>query len=228
MDEIDQTQDYSIIFYSNKSDSPLERAMKGLKKKHFELNIYRLTGATKFSSKPEGLMIKRIHDSYSEEFTGNYLSLKEIEKFILHSEYPDFSFYNERTQHWIEKEKLPAFIYFYDSQTSTQENQELNLVKQISKEFKDTVLFVLVKKNDKTFSILKELNGVENEVFGLIVSPSDTFHKKYLLKKNTDKLSGEKLRKFIEGFKQKSLPRFLTSEKNDPKTKYFGNVEVKL
>lgn len=231
LDEIDTAHDYSVIFHVKSDHSVMERVLRAVKKKYFSINVYKmLDGSHKLFARKEGLVVSRFHDKFVKRYYGNRESPAEIEKFVVNHEYPDFSLYSERTQHWIDVEGLPVAVFLFEGENPNLADLSLNNVASVAHMFKDSVICVLANRAQTDKKIFEEFRALDlSKVWGFIIAPTKPYHKKYVLYREDAEqvLSKHRAKEFFADFKHGILPRFyMTQVLADSSKKLAANLEV--
>lgn len=227
--------DFAAVYFANSDKSFIHRAMSGVKMKHYTWNIYRVNDKSLFNGR-EGVLALRHHDNFKKQYSGDLnRDSPLIERFLVDSEFPDWSLYNKKTNHWIEEEGYPVLAVLYDG-PDLPVTDLIKAAKQLGKEHKHTIITVFVKRDQKYSEgnpILKELGGEDlSTIDAFIVAPTTPYHKKYILrhdyKAEIYSTHTERLREFIREFEHGHLERFHMSQVLSPEDKVLGsNIAVR-
>lgn len=181
-------------------------------------------------------MALRHHDSFKTEYSGSTKTdSPAIERFLVDSEFPDWSIYNKKTNHWIEEEGYPVLAVLYDGQNLPRTDM-VTAAKDLGKQYKHSIITVFVRRDQAVTNatpILKELAGQDlTEVDAFIIAPTSPYHKKYLLrhdyKSEVYSTARERLKDFIEHYENGHLDRFHMTQVVSPAKKKVGpNLEVR-
>lgn len=226
--------DFAVVFHANGDDSYLVKAMRGIKMKHYSWNVYRLKDGSVFKGK-EGILALRHHDNFKAEYSGSLNgNSPAIEQFLVDSEFPDWSIYNKKTNHWIEEEGYPVLAVLYDGQNLPRTDM-VTAAKDLGKQYKHTIITVFVRRDQpitKAAPLLKELSGQDlTEVEAFIVAPTSPYHRKYLLRQDYKaeiySTAKERLKDFLDHYEDGHLDRYHMTQVVNPAQKKLGNnIEV--
>ena len=231
-DEVDQTKhDYYIVYYTKESDSVMDKIIRGVKSKYYSISIYKATnGSDKMWSRKDGLVAFRVHDKFVRRYQGNKESRNDIERFIIGNEYPEFSYYNEKTQHWIDVEGLPVIVFLFEGESINTSDLGFNNIVSVSPKYKDTLLCVFASRDQPDKKIFEEFKSLDlSKVWAFIIAPTKPYHKKFVLYKEDGEevLPKDKIRQFYSDYRQGMLSRYyMTQVIADDKKKIGSNIEV--
>lgn len=212
IEEAKPSSDFSVYYYSQNEESLLARTMRGIKRKHFSIQVFKLDQPRDGSSDDQ-LIVKRDHDNYFESYNEGTNSPQRIERIIIEAEYPDFSVYSDKTQEWLDREGLPIVAVLMGTDDISSKGPRFLAAKAAVKDFKHVVIAVFIDRSSTEAPLLKEFSQVDlSQVLAIIISPAKPYHKKYILKKEDDTELQKRLIDFLEKFETDSLPRYYLSQ----------------
>ena len=212
IEEAKPSSDFSVYYYSQNEESLLARTMRGIKRKHFSIQVFKLDQPRDGSSDDQ-LIVKRDHDNYFESYNEGINSPQRIERIIIEAEYPDFSVYSDKTQEWLDREGLPIVAVLMGTDDILSKGPRFLAAKAAVKDFKHVVIAVFIDRSSTEAPLLKEFSQVDlSQVLAVIISPAKPYHKKYILKKEDDNELQKRLIDFLEKFETDSLPRYYLSQ----------------
>lgn len=206
------TGDFSVYYYSQNEDSLLSRVMRGVKRKHFSIQVCRLSQVD-YETTDDQLIVKREHDGYLQRYIDELDRPQRIERLVIEAEYPDFSIYSKITQEWIDREGLPVVAVLMDAHEIEDQGVEFTAAKAAVKKFKHVVIAVFIDRANRDAPLLKEFSQINLDlVSAIIISPAKPYYKKYILKKSPEIYLEQNLTIFLQGFESENLPRYYLSQ----------------
>eukprot|EP00178_Gracilaria_changii_P000090 TRINITY_DN10081_c0_g1_i1.p1 TRINITY_DN10081_c0_g1~~TRINITY_DN10081_c0_g1_i1.p1 ORF type:complete len:476 (-),score=94.81 TRINITY_DN10081_c0_g1_i1:12-1439(-) len=216
------------LYFTTSDDSPLDRLMSGIQKKHEDMKIFRLSASLARSvasqngvsvSGGDAVFARRLHDGHAQVYNGN-IDAFELEKWIVANEYPDVSNFSQQSLVWLNKEELPILFFFHDGQNTN--STWIENIREAAPDVKGIALTVLADTNDSAVQEFAASQGFTNFPTLAVVEP-DTPNRRYLCRKTLKNVTKKTVINCAHDFEARDLRRFYKSE--EPVAEAERNVQ---